>query len=959
MKQLLTIILLVSITPALQATAKFSSENVVTTSADGAYSVYAIDVNGDSYIDILSASYSDNKIAWYENDGSQNFTTHVITTSVNNARDVYAIDMDGDNDIDILSASKGDSEIAWHENDGSQNFTTHVVTTSANNARSVHAMDMDGDTDIDIVSASQNDNKIAWYENDGSQNFTTHVVSTSARNAYSVYAIDMDGDSDVDILSASWDDNKIAWYENDGSQNFTTHNVSTSADSARTVHAIDVDGDSDIDILSASDNTINWYENDGSQNFTTHVVTNPANGAFSVYAMDMDGDTDIDIVSASASDDKIAWYENDGSQNFTTHIVATSADGARSVYAIDVDGDSDIVSASLDDDKIAWYENLPIIINISAIDGTYEIGDTVDITIQFSNIVNVTGTPQLTLETGTTDAVVNYSSGSGTDSLTFTYTVVSGNISTDLDYASTTALSGGTIQSSSANDADLTLPTPGATNSLGSNSSIIIGISVPNAPLNLTATTVSQSRINLSWIDNSSNETGFKIKRGNTLIATTTGSSYSSNSLTCGKNYNYSVEATNSNGDSVAVTASATTSACPVTVYYMLTIEKTGNGTITTSYGIDCGTDCDHNYADQTELTLTATPDTDWVFNGWDGDCDENGEVRMHKDKTCTANFVQEHTLTINIEGEGTVDDCGASCTKTYLDGEEIALTTTTEGIWSLDNWSGDCDEEGNVTMNSDKTCTATFIEGYSLNIVINNNRGSVKTVTQECEEDCEEIIEANSTTTLVAESEMEWVLDSFSGDCDSEGNVAITGEKICTANFMEDPYIPNNGDGNDDGLLDAHQPNIVSIPDQSTDNYLTIAVSGNATVKEIYTDLAENQGYFDEKYIFPQGLVYFELEGTEADITIYYHSLKELRATPHFQKYGNKTPGDMNTLGWYILPDVEFDIVEVGGQPVVTANYHLTDGGLGDSTGIDGRIIDPGGLTFDGDFNKLTGTKQ
>ena len=42
--------------------------------------------------------------------------------------------------------------------------------------------------------------------------------------------------------------------------------------------------------------------------------------------------------------------------------------------------------------------------------GSYNTGDVIAITIAFSETVNVTGTPQLTLETGSTDAVVNYSS---------------------------------------------------------------------------------------------------------------------------------------------------------------------------------------------------------------------------------------------------------------------------------------------------------------------------------------------------------------------------------------------------------------------------------------------------------------------------------------------------------------------------------------------------------------------
>ena len=67
-------------------------------------------------------------------------------------------------------------------------------------------------------------------------------------------------------------------------------------------------------------------------------------------------------------------------------------------------------------------------------DGTYGVGRVIDVTVVFSEPVIVTATPQLTLETGTTDAVVNYTSGSGTTTLTFVYTVAAGEASADLDY---------------------------------------------------------------------------------------------------------------------------------------------------------------------------------------------------------------------------------------------------------------------------------------------------------------------------------------------------------------------------------------------------------------------------------------------------------------------------------------------------------------------------------------------
>lgn len=108
--------------------------------------------------------------------------------------------------------------------------------------------------------------------------------------------------------------------------------------------------------------------------------------------------------------------------------------------------------------------------------GTYETDDVIPITVTFSKAVNVTGTPQITLETGTTDRTVNYTSGSGTTVLTFNYTVQSGDTTSDLDYTSTSALAlnSGTIKSLTGVNATLTLASPGAAGSLGANKAIAI-----------------------------------------------------------------------------------------------------------------------------------------------------------------------------------------------------------------------------------------------------------------------------------------------------------------------------------------------------------------------------------------------------------------------------------------------------------------------------------------------------
>ena len=100
--------------------------------------------------------------------------------------------------------------------------------------------------------------------------------------------------------------------------------------------------------------------------------------------------------------------------------------------------------------------------------GFYKIGDEISVTLTFNRNVVVTGTPQLTLETGDIDGIANYTSGNETLTLTFNYIVKEGDSSPDLEYVSTTALSlnGGSIKSLFDEDAEITLPEPGATNSL-------------------------------------------------------------------------------------------------------------------------------------------------------------------------------------------------------------------------------------------------------------------------------------------------------------------------------------------------------------------------------------------------------------------------------------------------------------------------------------------------------------
>ena len=348
----------------------FSGAPVAGGLADGAYAVFAEDLDGDGDMDVLSASFNDNKIAWYENLGGGNFgPQQVISTIMNGTLSVHAADLDGDGDVDVLSASGYDDKVAWYENLGGGSFgPQQVLTTNANGAISVHASDLDGDGDLDILSASVFDDKIAWFENLGGGAFSgEQIIAADADGAYEAYAADLDNDGDMDVLTASGFDDQIAWYENLGSGTFGSKQViSSSANLARSVYAADINLDGHMDVISASfqDDKIAWYENLGDGTFSAQkIISFAANGALSVYAVDMDNDDDPDVLSASQYDDEIAWYENLGDGTFAPQsIIEGNADGAISVYAADLDGDGDpdVLGAANYDDEVYWFENICI-----------------------------------------------------------------------------------------------------------------------------------------------------------------------------------------------------------------------------------------------------------------------------------------------------------------------------------------------------------------------------------------------------------------------------------------------------------------------------------------------------------------------------------------------------------------------------------------------------------------------
>ncbi|WP_207886630.1 Ig-like domain-containing protein [Pseudomonas sp. 30_B] len=207
----------------------------------------------------------------------------------------------------------------------------------------------------------------------------------------------------------------------------------------------------------------------------TSLVTFTFNTAVSGFTT---GDLTVDngfVSGLSSSDGGITWtgmLTPNSSVTDTTNLITVNLAGVTSVST----GTPGSGTASSNNYAIDNVSPTVTSVTSSTANGMYKAGDVISIQVNFSEAVNVTGTPQLTLETGATDRIANYVSGSGSTTLTFNYTVQAGDRSADLDYVSTSALAmnGGILRDGFGNDSNLTLAAPGAAGSLGANKDIVI-----------------------------------------------------------------------------------------------------------------------------------------------------------------------------------------------------------------------------------------------------------------------------------------------------------------------------------------------------------------------------------------------------------------------------------------------------------------------------------------------------
>jgi hypothetical protein len=151
-----------------------------------------------------------------------------------------------------------------------------------------------------------------------------------------------------------------------------------------------------------------------------------------------------------------------------------------------------------------------------------------------------------------------------------------------------------------------------------------------------------------------------------------------------------------------------------------LTISTTIGGTTNPSPG-------NSSYAVGTNVTVSATANTSYLFDHWQLDGENVGaanpmNVTMNTDHSLLAVFKRSYTLTITATAGGTTNP--ALGTHIYGEGTAVSVSATANDNYLFDHWELDGKPNGtanpiNLTMNANHTLRAFFNRTYTLTITV------------------------------------------------------------------------------------------------------------------------------------------------------------------------------------------------------------------------------------------------
>ncbi len=291
----------------------------------------AIDVNGDGYPDIVTSSYWESPLAWWENPGKSGkpWVKHDIMKGAP-VEFAFLVDILNTGKAQQLLPQFGDSKypLTWYEIVGKgrdAHWVGHAISNQSY-GHGIGAGDVNGDGRTDIITPK------GWFEappDPRTGKWIFHPEFDLGATGF-IYTMDVNGDGLPDLVTTLAHDYGILWYEQkkdaQGNRTWVKHVIDNAWSQAHALTIADLKGDGDPVLVTGQryyahepDKGANeplgiyWYERVHDVyglEWRRHIIdySTRTGAGMQVQVVDIDHDGDLDIVVGGKSG--LYWFEN-------------------------------------------------------------------------------------------------------------------------------------------------------------------------------------------------------------------------------------------------------------------------------------------------------------------------------------------------------------------------------------------------------------------------------------------------------------------------------------------------------------------------------------------------------------------------------------------------------------------------------------------------------------------------